>query len=348
MKQFLDASGLNQYTQALKNGTLVVGKAVDASNALYAATADATGLIGIVPLANLPAGALEKLVQVENKAKRLLLTSAQVQLGDTVQELDTKLMYIVVDESKLSQDGVTPGTEDAFVEYTAGRASFAQDASHADQATIANDASWADEARKVSWAKVYDKDSSYNPAPHTHVWDDITDAPETWDASNVTMTGYAQKSGNVAAGDSALDAIGKVEKKADDALAAAKEHTHDSSAITSMGEYQIKNAYSTIEQTDSLNDAIGKLERLGLDASNSADWDHITNVPDEFTPENHDGAKVVSLHTFVAGATGDVSTGDSLVTALSKIESAAKSGADERIPNDVIDSIVNGSYKPTA
>jgi len=38
-KQFLDASGLNQYTQALKNGTLIVGKAVDASNAKDSSTA---------------------------------------------------------------------------------------------------------------------------------------------------------------------------------------------------------------------------------------------------------------------------------------------------------------------
>ena len=72
-KQFLDASGLNQYTQALKNGTLVVGRAqdssradfaTDASTAFYAAHAAATGLLGIIPLANLPQGAIEKLVKV--------------------------------------------------------------------------------------------------------------------------------------------------------------------------------------------------------------------------------------------------------------------------------------------
>lgn len=59
-KLFLDASGLNQYTKALQNGKLVVGQAIDASvskyatKASYAETASATGLIGVIPLSNLP------------------------------------------------------------------------------------------------------------------------------------------------------------------------------------------------------------------------------------------------------------------------------------------------------
>jgi hypothetical protein len=267
-KQFLDASGLNQYTQALKNGTLIVGKAQvaqdsskadyakDASTAFYASHANAEGLIGIVPLANLPAGALEKLYIADNKAARLALTKAQVQNGDTVQEADTKKMFLVVDDTKLG----TEDAEDAFVEYTAGRATVAQDASHADKATIANDASWADEARKVSWAHVYDKDSSYNPAPHTHVWEEITDRPTTWDASAVTMGGYEQKSGDVATTDSALVAIGKVEKKADDALAAAQEHVQDASTIN-MTDYTVAVEYTHVTSSDTALTAIEKVEK---------------------------------------------------------------------------------------
>lgn len=59
-KLFLDASGLNQYTKALQNGKLVVGQAIDASvskyatKASYAEKASATGLIGVIPLSNLP------------------------------------------------------------------------------------------------------------------------------------------------------------------------------------------------------------------------------------------------------------------------------------------------------
>jgi hypothetical protein len=93
-KQFLDASGLNQYTQALKNGTLKVGKAQDASTAFYASHADATGLIGIIPIDNLPQGALEKLVKVANQTKRFQLTQDDVQNGDSVLQLDTNVMYM--------------------------------------------------------------------------------------------------------------------------------------------------------------------------------------------------------------------------------------------------------------
>lgn len=298
-------------------------------------------MIGIVPLANLPAGALERLVTVATDQARFALTEDDVQLGDTVKVTSTGMMYLVVDVSQLS-------TEAGYVQYTAGRAAFAQDASHADEATIAQDASWTDEARKVDWGNVYNKDSSYNPAPHKHEWADITDAPETWDASNVTMTGYTKKSGDVATSDSALDAIGKVEKKADDALAGIEDHVQDASTVNMTG-YQVANEYTAVNTNDTALTAIEKVEKKAIDASNTADWEGITNVPSEFTPKAHDAAKVTSLATYdPTGVTGDVSTGDTLVVDLAKIENKATAGADERIPNNIIDSIVNGSYTPTA
>jgi len=477
MKQFLDASGLNLYTQALKNGTLVVGRAqdssradyaTDASTAFYASHASATGIIGIIPLANLPAGALERLVTVANKAARLALTSSDVQVGDTVQELDTKLMYLVVDESKL-------GSEDAFVEYTAGRATFAQDASHADKATIADDASHADiateaehaaratdasSADKVEWANVQNKPTEFKPEAHTHTsadvsalagyakagsytaiangdslntalgklekkatdasntadWGSITNKPteykpelHTQDGSTITkLTGYAKASSvtDVAATDTLLVALGKIEKKADDASSAAGDHvqdastinmtgyavatsyssvaasdtaltaiekverkaldasntadwgsitnkpteykpelhTQDGSTITKLTGYAVAASYTSVAPADSLETAIGKVEKKALDASNTAAWNTVTGKPSEFVPTAHDGAKVTSLETYTAGATGDVTTSDNLVTALSKIETAAKSGADQPIPDSVINSIVNGSF----
>jgi hypothetical protein len=61
---------------------------------------------GLIDLKYLPQGALERLVVVANATARLKLTTANVQLGDTVKETDTGLMYVVVDESKLnSEDG---------------------------------------------------------------------------------------------------------------------------------------------------------------------------------------------------------------------------------------------------
>ena len=57
---------------------------------------------GKVPLAQLPAGALPILVVVADQAARFALTIAQVQNGDTVKQVDTNLMYFVVDDTNLN------------------------------------------------------------------------------------------------------------------------------------------------------------------------------------------------------------------------------------------------------
>ena len=76
----------------------------------------ANKLTGIVPVENLPHGALERLVVVTNDTERFALTADQVQVGDTVKVNETGLMYFVVDEDKLA-------SEDGYEEYTAGTAS---------------------------------------------------------------------------------------------------------------------------------------------------------------------------------------------------------------------------------
>lgn len=57
---------------------------------------------GKVPLAQLPAGALPTLVVVADQAARFALTIAQVQNGGTVKQVDTNLMYFVVDDTNLN------------------------------------------------------------------------------------------------------------------------------------------------------------------------------------------------------------------------------------------------------
>lgn len=70
---------------------------------------------GTISIDRLPAGALERLVTVADDASRLKLTTANVQLGDTVQVTSTGKMYFVIDESKLN-------AEAGYKEYTAGTA----------------------------------------------------------------------------------------------------------------------------------------------------------------------------------------------------------------------------------
>lgn len=184
-KKFLDLVGLQKFSGALKNGTLVVGKAAEANKV------KSTNIEGTIPLENLPQGALERMVVVADDAARFALTTVQVQQGDTVKVESSGLMYYVVDDTKL-------GMADGYEDYKAGYAAKAAEADH------------AKEADKVAWEKVTDKPSSFTPSAHTQGSDTIT-----------SMTGYqkASSAAAVSASDSLNAAIGKIEKKMDDITA---------------------------------------------------------------------------------------------------------------------------------
>lgn len=70
---------------------------------------------GVIDIDRLPQGALERLVTVANQTARFALTSTDVQLGDTVKQTDTGMMYIVTDTANLANDN-------GYTEYTAGSA----------------------------------------------------------------------------------------------------------------------------------------------------------------------------------------------------------------------------------
>lgn len=98
---------------------------------------NASKLFGTIDIARLPHGALERLVIVADDIARFKLTTANIQLGDTVKVTKTEKMYYVVDESKLS-------SEAGYAVYTAGTAT------------------------SVPWSGVTGKPSSYPPASHNH------------------------------------------------------------------------------------------------------------------------------------------------------------------------------------
>lgn len=79
----------------------------------------ASKITGTISLDNLPQGALERMVPVDDEAARLALTTTTVQNGDVVKQTDTGLMYYVSDETKLGTDDAAA----AFSEFTAGSAS---------------------------------------------------------------------------------------------------------------------------------------------------------------------------------------------------------------------------------
>lgn len=112
---------------------------------------------GTISIDRLPAGALERIITVADQKARFALTTANVQKGDSVKQLDTGIMYIVVDDSKLS-------TSEGYMEYTAGSAA------------------------SVPWSGVTGKPSTFTPSTHTHTISQITDIANANVASAKTAT----------------------------------------------------------------------------------------------------------------------------------------------------------------
>lgn len=98
---------------------------------------NASKLFGTIDIARLPHGALERCVIVADDTARFALTTAKIQLGDTVKVNKTQKMYFVIDDSKLN-------SEAGYTVYTSGSAT------------------------SVPWSGVTGKPSSYPPASHNH------------------------------------------------------------------------------------------------------------------------------------------------------------------------------------
>lgn len=100
------------------NGTTLTPDANRAVDITVPTTFNASAITsGVFDIARIPAAALERIVHVANQAARFALTPSDVQLGDTVQQDDTGVMYIVVDLSALDS-GL------GYNEYYAGNAAM--------------------------------------------------------------------------------------------------------------------------------------------------------------------------------------------------------------------------------
>lgn len=108
---------------------------------------------GTIDIERLPAGALERLVVRENLAAIYSLTSADVQVGDTVKDQETGRMYYVKDIDNLD-------SADGYEEYSVGSAA------------------------SVPWTGVTNKPNSYTPASHAS-------SATTYGISTDTLYGHA-------------------------------------------------------------------------------------------------------------------------------------------------------------
>jgi hypothetical protein len=77
---------------------------------------DATKITsGIIDISHIPQAAIERVVPVADQTARFALTINEVQAGDTVKQIDTSIMYVVVNTDNL-------GNESGYVQYSAGLA----------------------------------------------------------------------------------------------------------------------------------------------------------------------------------------------------------------------------------
>lgn len=239
--KYLDYAGLSELITNLKNGKPKVGKAVHADSADLATKANGVnwGSAGVIPLANIPQGALERVVVVADDTARFKLTTGQAQLGDTIKVTSTGRMYIVVDESKMN-------SADGYMEYSAGKAATADsatEAQHAAKADSATEANHAASASSVPWSGVTGKPSTYAPSAHNHPSSQVTN-----------VDALPTQNGNRAAtGKSLNQNLSNLNKGLDD-LSSGK-----ADKATTLAEYGITDAYTKAE-ADVLLDVSGGME----------------------------------------------------------------------------------------
>ncbi len=92
-------------------------------NILTSAKAQANGVASLdsnalIPINQIPPAALERMVSVADQTARFALTTATVQNGDTVYQIDTSVMYLVIDDTNL-------GNSSGYQQYSAGYATAA-------------------------------------------------------------------------------------------------------------------------------------------------------------------------------------------------------------------------------
>ena len=149
LQSALDGKAASSHTHAIANVTgLQTALDSKAASSHTHGDADITSIAaskitGTISIDHLPQGALDRLVRVDDDAARFKLTTANVQLGDTVKVKSSGLMYYVVDESKL-------GEEAGYEPYTAGSAT------------------------SVPWSGVTGKPSTFTPSAHTHTIANVT------------------------------------------------------------------------------------------------------------------------------------------------------------------------------
>ena len=259
-------------------------------------------LTGTVDIARLPAGALERMIPVADQSARFALTTASVQVGDTVKQLDTGVMYLIVDDTNLDNAA-------GYSEYTAGSAT------------------------SVPWSGVTDKPTIYQPSTTVPLADSGSGAvgtSTTFARADHVHPLQNSVSGNAGSADKLSTArtltIGNAAKQFDGSAdvswslteigAAAASHTH--------AEYVNQNAFATVtvngtnvvaaDTQDALNIAAGS--NITLSADNNSKTVTINATIPSYNTGNASTAGLTKLYTATGSNTDGAMTQAAITTAL--------------------------------
>lgn len=208
-----DVTGLNDAIAGIKgNAATKTGSTVSYIDL------SKTTFKGKISLDNIPAGALERMEIVASTDAMLLLTVAKVQQGDLIKVKAEKpadqKVYYVKDASKLSTDGTTPGTMDAFEEFPMGTAA------------------------SVPWSGVTgapDFANLYAPKNHTHTAAEVGAVPTTDVVTKATANKILKLDADGKLPTSITGDAATVGGKAASEFAAAT-HDHTASEITDFSD----------------------------------------------------------------------------------------------------------------
>ena len=192
---------------------------------------------GTIDLARIPKAAIPELKIVADDTARFALTTSDIQNGDTVQVTSTGKMYYVKDQTKLS-------SEDGYAVYTAGAAS------------------------SVPWSGVTGKPSSYTPAAHTQAASTITGLATVATSGSYTDLSnkptIPSKVSQLTNDSGYITGVSWSQVSNKPTSFTPDSHNQASNTITALTGYSKPSSTSAIGTSDSLNAALGKLEK-GLD-----------------------------------------------------------------------------------
>ena len=282
---------------------------------------------GTISIDRLPKVALDTLIKVQNTSERLLLTKDRIQNGDTVKELDTNKLFLVIDDNKLN-------LEEGYQEYSAS----------------------------TDWSSITDKPNKFPSEEHTHTKEEITNFPialrNPYDLSisingikkssyngnavtNINISnedlnvynknevdnklssksneGHSHSSLIIRNGSNFVEYDGTSEKEINIIAGgeAPAAHVHASNEVTLMTGYSKSSYTGNVSTSDTLNRAIAKLEN-GLDTKASSTHSH-----SEYANSAHvHGSNNISYMTGYSKDYygGKINTYDSLNTAIGKLE----------------------------